>query len=652
MATATNAQKIAGLYAAFFDRAPDAAGLAYWEGQFSGTATVNDLAVQFAANPVFDATYGSLTDVAFVNAIYQNVLGAAGDAAGVDYWVGVLKAGGADARANFVAQFVNDALTVDLSTFTNLTAAELAVAQGRQDTLTNKANVGLIFAEKFGTASNITTTGDITKDPAYLAAVAAISKVDATAASVAAAEGRIDVAVGTADPAGSLIGQNSELTAALVDLQAKVVAEDAALEALALAANAAATTPVTTEADIKAFVDAFKADPTAVNAAVTTATGAVATAKVNAANAEKALTDARVAATDASLKADVTAAQTAVNADTTAKALFATVTTTTAAVAASTDVAVLTSVQEALAAFVKAGGVTTTSLSGTETVASLLDDVNAVLALKVGAGVTADDIAQQQKALVDSFLGDGAGAVGSNATPLYVLSATTPATEATALKAAITAVETRDTAYKAALDAETAFTNNALGDDLRDAQALVTGRDTLIKTSTDATAAVTKEQADLVKVTAAFDAHTTAEANVTAAADAIADLGYNTDGTLTAGNDLFVAPLTSGATLTPGAGFAAGDELFIGTQYVSGGFTSTTTDLAALYAKGSASALEVFFQQDGANTIVHVETKAFASTATDAATNGTDFATITLTGVTASSLTFENGFVHTAAVTA
>jgi len=640
MATATNAQKIAGLYAAFFDRAPDAAGLAYWEGQFSGTATVNDIAVQFAANPVFETTYGSLTDLQFVNAIYENVLGAAGDAAGVDYWVGVLKAGGADARANFVAQFVNDALTVDLSTFTNLTAEELLVAQGRQDTLTNKADIGLYFAEKFGTASNITTTGDITKDPAYLAAKAAIANVDATDASVAAAEGRIDIAVGTSDPAGSLVGQNSELTAALVDLQAKTVAEADALKAVAVADNAADAAPITDEALLKAFVDGFT-DADAL-AAVTDATTQVANAQAAVATANNALTTARTNNSDATLKAAVTTAQAAVTADSTAKGLQAAATTAKAAVAATTDVAVLTSIQDALSAYVKAGGLTTTELNATtnDTVADLVNTVNTALALKVGPGLTADQIAAQQKAVVDAFL-TGAG----NTDKAYVVPVSAPATAAeTALQTAISSAETRDSAYAASVKADADFAADAKGAVLVNAQADVAARDTLIKTSTDAAAAVVKEQADLAKVTAAFDAHTTAEQNLTAAADAIADLGYNI-GSLTAGNDLFVADATTAGATNIGAGFAAGDELFIGTQYAFGGVTTSTTALTDLFTKGSASALEVFFEQSGNNTIVHVETKAFANAE---AAPANDIAAITLTGVTASSLTFENGFVHVA----
>ena len=641
MATATNAQKIAGLYAAFFERAPDAAGLSYWEGQFTGNATVNTIAVQFAANPVFAATYGSLTDVQFVNAVYQNVLGAAGDAAGVDYWVSQLKTGGADARANFVAQFVNDALTVDVASFTNLTAEERAVAQSRQDTLTNKANVGLHFAEKFGAASNISTTGDITKDPAYLAAQAAIKNVTADPATAAAAEGRIDIAVGTSDPVGSLVGQNSALTAALVDLQTKTSAEAQALEAVALADNAAQDTPLTGAA-LKAMVDGYTAALAV--AAVGTANNAVAAAQQDVADANTALTNARFLTSDAVLKGAVTQNQAVVDADVTVKALQTAATSAKAAVAATTDLAVLTAVQDALSAFVKAGGLASADL-GTGTVGDLVDQVNAVLNLKVGvAGATADSIAADQKALVESFLGGSA-----NADKVFEVTFSTPATASeTALQAAITKVEARDAAYAASVKADADFAATPKGGALVAAQAEVTARDGLIKAVADASASVTKEQADQVKIIAAYDAHTAASDKVVAAEKAITDLGYNADGTLTAGKDVIVADTTkvgAAATTTLGAGFATGDELFIGTQYKFGGATDATKTIGDLYAAGNASALEVFFEQSGANTIVHVEAKAFANAG---AAPANDIANIVLTGVNANTLTFENGFVHVA----
>lgn len=238
MATATNAQLIAGLYTAFFDRAPDQSGLQYWENAFSGEATIADLAGQFAEHPVFTETYAGQTDEQFVQAIYQNVLGAAGEASGVAYWVDQLSAG--VSRADMVASFVNDALTLDLSEFTDLSAEELAVAQARQDALTNKVNVGLHFVEKFGAASNLsadtdtTTKAGLEADPVYLASQAAIAGVTADAASVAAANAAIDAA---ASPADLNEGEAFTLTSGLEALDAANQAKAEFLAGLELDLN-------------------------------------------------------------------------------------------------------------------------------------------------------------------------------------------------------------------------------------------------------------------------------------------------------------------------------------------------------------------------------------------------------------------------------
>jgi len=210
MPVATNAQLIGGLYAAVFNRAPDPAGLTFWENAFTGTSTIYDLAQGFAAHPVFASTYGGMSNAQFVASIYQKVLGAEGDTNGLAYWTA--KADSGISRADIVAEFVNDSLTVDLSLFTDLTPAELAVAQNRQDALTNKVDVGLTFAAQFGADANLnpatdtTTQAGLESDPAYLAAQAAIANVTASPASVTTAKANIATAVASPNPTGTLIG--------------------------------------------------------------------------------------------------------------------------------------------------------------------------------------------------------------------------------------------------------------------------------------------------------------------------------------------------------------------------------------------------------------------------------------------------------------
>ena len=592
MATATNAQKIAGLYAAFFDRAPDAAGLSYWETQFTGTATVNTIASLFAAHPVFETTYGAMTDVEFVNAIYLNVLGAAGDANGVDYWVGQLKNGGADARANFVAKFVNDALTVDLSTFTNLTAAELAVAQGRQDTLTNKVNVGLYFAEKFGAASNITTTGDITKDPAYLAAQAAIKNVTADPASIAAAQGRIDVAVGTSDPTGSLVGQNSELTAALVALTTAQEAEAAFLEANDFVDAAAVTNAVSAAQGI------LDVETGLTNVSLAVANGVLSDRNTAVTNAQKGVTDAQTAAaavegaTAAIAARDATKAA-SVTAD--AAALVA----KAAAAGAETNFNTLNGLT-GLDVVGYTEGVVVSKASGTVVVE--IEEMTAISYDATGKLVVADSFKEYAgiNDLLKAVQADQTAATSAAAADSTASSALTAVTSAPAIKA----VDDALTIAKGTLD-----------------------------TAKTQVAELTTAIADLKAAQALEAQHTGLATTVETAHDAVEALGVviNDTGIATADADLF---LVNGDAFISGFATAGNDQLFVGTNYVAG-----TGDFSL--HEGNANALEVFFVQNGADTQVIIENKAFASNAT----SPTDITTITLTGVNVADVHFENGFV-------
>lgn len=82
------------LYQTVFDRAPDPEGFAYWTDQVSSGLSLTGMAADFAGSPEFEDRYGSdLTDAELVDALYQNVLGRAGEAAGRAFWLGELDAG-------------------------------------------------------------------------------------------------------------------------------------------------------------------------------------------------------------------------------------------------------------------------------------------------------------------------------------------------------------------------------------------------------------------------------------------------------------------------------------------------------------------------------------------------------------------------------
>ncbi len=103
---------IARLYSAAFNRVPDAQGLFFWEdvyannisvaaknaGYYVALAQTNDgsgvtIADGFMQSSEFTSRYGTLTDAAFVNALYQNVLGRGADQAGLSFWTDQLSHG-------------------------------------------------------------------------------------------------------------------------------------------------------------------------------------------------------------------------------------------------------------------------------------------------------------------------------------------------------------------------------------------------------------------------------------------------------------------------------------------------------------------------------------------------------------------------------
>ncbi len=82
------------LYSAYFLRAPDAGGLAFWLSEYSeGRRSLAPISQHFSESTEFIQLYGSLTNRQFIDLIYQNILGRAGEQTGVDFWTGRLDQG-------------------------------------------------------------------------------------------------------------------------------------------------------------------------------------------------------------------------------------------------------------------------------------------------------------------------------------------------------------------------------------------------------------------------------------------------------------------------------------------------------------------------------------------------------------------------------
>ena len=181
MAVVTTQQSVAALYAAIFNRAPDQAGLTYWTAKVNAGVSLASVAAGFAQHEVFTAGIGALSNTAYVAALYANILGGAGDTAGIAYWTARLATG--ESKASVVAAFVQGSLTVDvagLQASGALSAADAGLALNRQHTLANKADVGIYYASTLGANSNLAPNTVLTSKAGLLADPGRLQGLSAT----------------------------------------------------------------------------------------------------------------------------------------------------------------------------------------------------------------------------------------------------------------------------------------------------------------------------------------------------------------------------------------------------------------------------------------------------------------------------------------
>ena len=100
--------QVARLYDITLGRLPDLQGLTGWtQALENGSATLLQEINGFMASAEFQATYGNLTNAAFVTLLYENTLHRAPDQAGLNGWVGALDSG--VSRAEIVQGFSESA---------------------------------------------------------------------------------------------------------------------------------------------------------------------------------------------------------------------------------------------------------------------------------------------------------------------------------------------------------------------------------------------------------------------------------------------------------------------------------------------------------------------------------------------------------------
>ena len=102
-------QSVVELYVATFNRAPDAAGLDYWVSNIVDKSwSINDVAYSMFQSSEVSQTYSlSLSNTNFLNAVYNNVLGRAGDADGIAYWLNEMAQG--TSRDSMIITIINGA---------------------------------------------------------------------------------------------------------------------------------------------------------------------------------------------------------------------------------------------------------------------------------------------------------------------------------------------------------------------------------------------------------------------------------------------------------------------------------------------------------------------------------------------------------------
>ncbi|WP_436001158.1 DUF4214 domain-containing protein, partial [Rhizobium sp. LjRoot30] len=103
-----NAGQAYRIYQAAFDRTPDAAGLTFWVKTLDAGKGLLGAADGFVTSTEFQTLYGTnISNQAFVEQLYQNVLGRAGEEAGIDFWTDRMTNG--VSRAEVLAGFSESA---------------------------------------------------------------------------------------------------------------------------------------------------------------------------------------------------------------------------------------------------------------------------------------------------------------------------------------------------------------------------------------------------------------------------------------------------------------------------------------------------------------------------------------------------------------
>ncbi len=645
------------LYVAYFNRPADPAGLQFYAGHLStGATTMAAISAEFAKSAEYRAEYNQLTNAGVVAQVYQNLFGRAPDSAGQAYWV--------------------NALTNNLTTIDKMVTD---IAAGAQTTdkvaYESKVQVAVAFTNALDTEAEATAYNNAAAQTAAKAMLSNIKTAEQATAAVVPAT--LDANVAAVVKAGTPFTLEGGLNAlgaadkAIVDFYANakidvdgngVIDSNDKVDAAAVAKNVDDTNETLAEniAD-KSFADresvAVRAALIAEQEGINDKALVEAQTELTAARADTAKIaglDNAIAASITATKAATDAQQAFVIADANEKAAVTVLEArnSTATIDFTTDASkiVLTP-----AATPGTGGAPDTP--GTPvTLASLTVDGQWVVTKGLDASkypgltelVTARNV--EIAAQADATEAEQASTFAQleveirDQSPAGVTALSNITFSSGEVKVAVTGKPTvaEITNELSALESQKKDT----GPFLKQVQDFLTANETvkadLVETRDDAVTAAQKTIADLAEAVTKYEE---AQALATelksledARAVAIKDFTDNkfAEPSLvtgakfgTTGSDIFVF---DGVNATITSFGRSGDDVL----YVGSGYTLNTGALTT----GNNAVLEVFFTQKGTSTEVTIESKAYGSESL-----GSDIHTITLTGVNAADLSFENGII-------
>ena len=161
---------LSNLYIGYYNRAPDAVGLNYWAGRLDAGMSLKDIAQSFSVQTESTSLYPYLQNPysasvsTFLTSVYANLFNRAPDAAGLAYWSSQISAG-TSSLGSAIINIISGAQGSDIATLSNKAAAGLNWA----NVMSNVP--GATFGSNEMSSARALIAG-VTSDPATVTAAA------------------------------------------------------------------------------------------------------------------------------------------------------------------------------------------------------------------------------------------------------------------------------------------------------------------------------------------------------------------------------------------------------------------------------------------------------------------------------------------------